>query len=51
MRLELVDSARAGIPIGGMVLIRPDGHIGFRSPSVDAVALSALDRHLSSYLI
>jgi 2-polyprenyl-6-methoxyphenol hydroxylase-like FAD-dependent oxidoreductase len=45
-----LDSARAGIPAGGMVLIRPDGHIGFRSPSVDAVALSALDRHLSSYL-
>ena len=46
-----VDPARAGIPTGGMVLVRPDGHIGFRSPSVDAVAFSALDRHLSSYLI
>jgi 6-methylpretetramide 4-monooxygenase / 4-hydroxy-6-methylpretetramide 12a-monooxygenase len=46
-----VDPARAGIPGGGAVLIRPDGHIGFRSPSVDAGALAALDRHLSSYLI
>lgn len=46
-----VDPGRAGIPAGGMVLIRPDGHIGFRSPSLDAGALAALDRHLSSYLI
>jgi 6-methylpretetramide 4-monooxygenase / 4-hydroxy-6-methylpretetramide 12a-monooxygenase len=44
------DPARAGIPTGGAVLIRPDGHIGFRSPSVDAAALTALDHHLSSYL-
>jgi hypothetical protein len=34
-----------------VVLIRPDGHIGFRSPTADAGALAALDRHLSSYLI
>jgi 2-polyprenyl-6-methoxyphenol hydroxylase-like FAD-dependent oxidoreductase len=46
-----VDPARAGVPTGGLVLIRPDGHIGFRSRSLDAAALSALDRHLSSYLI
>jgi hypothetical protein len=45
-----VDPVRAGIPAGGMVLIRPDGHIGFRSWSADAGALAALDRHLSSYL-
>jgi hypothetical protein len=44
------DPARAGIPTGGVVLIRPDGHIGFRSPSVDSAALSALDQHLASYL-
>jgi 4,5-epoxidase len=46
-----VDPARAGVPTGGVVLIRPDGHIGFRSPSADAGAFAALDRHLSSYLI
>jgi 6-methylpretetramide 4-monooxygenase / 4-hydroxy-6-methylpretetramide 12a-monooxygenase len=46
-----VDPARAGVPAGGVVLIRPDGHIGFRSPSTDAGSLAALDRHLSSYLI
>jgi hypothetical protein len=45
-----VDPARAGVPTGGVVLIRPDGHIGFRSPSADAGALAALESHLSSYL-
>jgi 4,5-epoxidase len=46
-----VDPARAGLPAGGVVLIRPDGHIGFRFPSAEAAALAALDRHLGSYLI
>jgi 6-methylpretetramide 4-monooxygenase / 4-hydroxy-6-methylpretetramide 12a-monooxygenase len=46
-----VDPARAGVPAGGMALIRPDGHIGFRSSTTDAEALAALDQHLSSYLI
>jgi hypothetical protein len=46
-----VDPLRAGVPAGGVVLIRPDGHIGFRFPSVDAAAFAALDRHLASYLI
>src|SRR5215212_6657220 len=45
-----VDPVRAGIPTGGVVLIRPDGHIGFRSRAADAGALAALDRHLCSYL-
>ena len=46
-----VDPTRAGIPTGGIALVRPDGHIGFRSPTTDAEALAALDQHLSSYLI
>jgi hypothetical protein len=46
-----VDPARAGVPSGGTILVRPDGHIGFRFPSTGADALAALDRHLSSYLI
>jgi 2-polyprenyl-6-methoxyphenol hydroxylase-like FAD-dependent oxidoreductase len=46
-----VDPARAGLPAGGVILIRPDGHIGFRFPSAGAEALEALDRHLGSYLI
>jgi hypothetical protein len=45
-----VDPVRAGLPAGGVVLIRPDGHIGFRFPSADADAFAALDRHLGSYL-
>lgn len=31
-------------------LVRPDGHIGFRSPAHSA-GLGALDAHLDSYLI
>jgi hypothetical protein len=46
-----VDPARAGLPAGGVVLIRPDGHVGFRFPSASAEAVTALDRHLGSYLI
>lgn len=46
-----VDPVRAGIPTGGVIMIRPDGHIGFRFSSAQAGALIALDRHLSSYLI
>jgi hypothetical protein len=46
-----VDPVRAGVPKGGVVLIRPDGHIGFRFLSAHPEALAALDRHLSSYLI
>jgi 2-polyprenyl-6-methoxyphenol hydroxylase-like FAD-dependent oxidoreductase len=45
-----IDPARAGVPTGGLVLIRPDGYIGFRSPSADAGALATLESHLSSYL-
>ena len=46
-----VNPVRAGIGTGGVVLIRPDGHIGFRFPSVDGEAIAAIHRHLSSYLI
>jgi 2-polyprenyl-6-methoxyphenol hydroxylase-like FAD-dependent oxidoreductase len=46
-----VDPVRAGVPAGGVVMIRPDGHIGFRFPSTQAGALTALDHHLAAYLI
>jgi hypothetical protein len=46
-----VDPARAGVPAGGVILLRPDGHIGFRYPSAEAEAFTTLDRHLASYLI
>jgi len=46
-----VDPARAGVQGSGVVMIRPDGHIGFRHPSSQGDALAALDRHLASYLV
>lgn len=45
-----LDPVRAGIPNGGVAMIRPDGHIGFRFPCTTAEAFTALDRHLASYL-
>jgi hypothetical protein len=44
------DPGRAGTAAGGAVLVRPDGHIGFRTPA-DSAGLAALDAHLDSYLI
>lgn len=46
-----VEPTRAGLSREGVILIRPDGHIGFRYASADADALAALERHLGSYLI
>ncbi len=45
------DPQRAGLLSTGAVLVRPDGHIGFRAGPADAAGLSALDSHLDSYLI
>lgn len=44
------DAGRAGLAGPGQVLVRPDGHIGFRAPAGPA-GLNALDSHLSSYLV
>jgi 6-methylpretetramide 4-monooxygenase / 4-hydroxy-6-methylpretetramide 12a-monooxygenase len=44
------DPRRAGLAAQGAVLVRPDGHIGFRAPA-DSAGLGALDAHLSSYLV
>jgi 6-methylpretetramide 4-monooxygenase / 4-hydroxy-6-methylpretetramide 12a-monooxygenase len=44
------DPRRAGLAAGGAVLVRPDGHIGFRTAAGPA-GLGALDSHLASYLI
>ena len=46
-----LDAARAGVPDGGAVLVRPDGFIGFRAMPADAAGMSALDAHLASYLV
>jgi 4,5-epoxidase len=44
------DPRRAGLATEGAVLVRPDGHIGFRTPA-NSAGLDALDSHLDSYLI
>ena len=41
---------QAGLAEGGVVLVRPDGFIGFRRASADENAMKALDTHLSTYL-
>jgi 2-polyprenyl-6-methoxyphenol hydroxylase-like FAD-dependent oxidoreductase len=45
-----LDPARAGLPEGGVVLVRPDGFIGFRRASTDEATVKALDAHLATYL-
>ena len=45
------DPLRAGLRGGGAVLVRPDGHIGFRATPADAAGLDALDAHLGTYLV
>ena len=41
---------QAGLAEAGVVLVRPDGFIGFRRASADENAIKALDAHLSTYL-
>jgi 6-methylpretetramide 4-monooxygenase / 4-hydroxy-6-methylpretetramide 12a-monooxygenase len=45
------DPRRVGLRTDGVVLIRPDGYIGFRAVPADDDAFAALDGHLSSYLV
>ena len=45
-----LDPDRAGLPEGGVVLVRPDGFIGFRRASADEAVMKALDQHLATYL-
>ena len=50
----LVDIVRgAGEPTAssGALLVRPDGHVGFRATPADAAGLAALDAFLDSYLV
>ena len=35
----------------GALLVRPDGHVGFRATPADAAGLAALDTFLDSYLV
>jgi 6-methylpretetramide 4-monooxygenase / 4-hydroxy-6-methylpretetramide 12a-monooxygenase len=45
------DPRRAGLASTGAVLVRPDGHVGFRAAPADTAGLAALDAHLDSYLV
>jgi 2-polyprenyl-6-methoxyphenol hydroxylase-like FAD-dependent oxidoreductase len=44
-----LDPGQAGVEGSGAVLIRPDGHIGFRAIPAGAEALAAIDRHLERW--
>lgn len=48
---EGLSPTRAGVSGGGAVLVRPDGHLGFRAVPADAGGLAAIDAHLESYLV
>jgi 6-methylpretetramide 4-monooxygenase / 4-hydroxy-6-methylpretetramide 12a-monooxygenase len=43
------DRARLDSPAA--LLVRPDGHVGFRAVPADAAGIEALDAHLASYLV
>jgi 2-polyprenyl-6-methoxyphenol hydroxylase-like FAD-dependent oxidoreductase len=45
------DHGRVGLSTSGALLVRPDGHIGFRAAPADAAGLAALDAHLDTYLV
>lgn len=45
------DPRRVGLATDGVVLIRPDGYIGFRAVPAGQAAVNALDGHLGSYLV
>jgi 2-polyprenyl-6-methoxyphenol hydroxylase-like FAD-dependent oxidoreductase len=45
------DATAAGVPDGGVILVRPDGFIGFRAAPADRTTMAALDAHLATYLV
>jgi 2-polyprenyl-6-methoxyphenol hydroxylase-like FAD-dependent oxidoreductase len=49
--VDVIEATAADPRQRGTVLVRPDGHVGFRTASADAIALRAVDAHLDSYLI
>ena len=44
-------AAELGVSDGGVILVRPDGFIGFRAAPADNASMQALDKHLSGYLV
>ena len=45
------DATSAGVPVGGAILVRPDGFVGFCANPADDTTMNALDAHLATYLI
>jgi 6-methylpretetramide 4-monooxygenase / 4-hydroxy-6-methylpretetramide 12a-monooxygenase len=45
------DPRRVGLATDGVILIRPDGYLGFRAVPADHAGVVALDSHLGSYLV
>ncbi len=48
---EGLSPTRAGVSGGGAVLVRPDGHLGFRAVPAGDGGFAAIDAHLESYLV
>ncbi len=46
-----LDATEAGVPNGGVLLVRPDGFIAFRAAPADEATMKALDTHLATYLV
>ena len=49
--VEIVRSTDGSPVASGALLVRPDGHVGFRATPADAAGLAALDAFLDSYLV
>jgi hypothetical protein len=49
--VDVVHSTDAASESSGALLVRPDGHVGFRATPADAAGLAALDAFLDSYLV
>jgi 2-polyprenyl-6-methoxyphenol hydroxylase-like FAD-dependent oxidoreductase len=46
-----LDAVEAGVANGGVILVRPDGFIGFRAAPADEATMNALNAHLATYLL
>jgi 2-polyprenyl-6-methoxyphenol hydroxylase-like FAD-dependent oxidoreductase len=49
--VDIVRGTSAPPASSGALLVRPDGHVGFRATPADAAGLAALDTFLDSYLV
>ena len=48
---DIVPGTGSHPAVSGALLVRPDGHVGFRATPADAAGLAALDAFLDSYLV